>query len=381
MKLTKFGSLLIPLFILSCFSIMCQKPLILPLVNAYKKQEPISTKEFIKSFTYVPLETSPQCLIGANPKFMITDKYVIITDQGNHCLLFDKSTGKFIQSIGHYGKDPGGYRTTNRAFLKENNTTIYFLGWKNELIKYSLDGKALGNVPIPNFNESFTDAFIPDNYTSLPNNLIACNIVNTNGIQKKLLMIFDETGKEVRSIPNWNLQKEHKFSLSIGDVSFYKYNDKILYNEIFNDTIFSLLPDKVVPYMILDRGKLRLKVGTRNSQDVERILHRGFLESEKYICFDFWGIKNKTYFALYNKSTSKLKVCEFNAGIKNDTDGFVPFLPKVNYGEELVGLVQASELVSWFENNKANQDSLPTVIKKLSSYKITDNPILIIGKL
>ena len=46
----------------------CQKLPVLQLEDAYKKQEPINSNEFIGSVKYVPLETSPNCLIGANPK-------------------------------------------------------------------------------------------------------------------------------------------------------------------------------------------------------------------------------------------------------------------------------------------------------------------------
>lgn len=127
----------------------------LQLESAYQKQENINSSEFIETLNYIPLETSPDCLIGANPKIYMTDKYFIILDNQNHCYLFDKSNGKYIRQIGHYGKDPGGYRSVSGLY-NELTSTLYFSDWKQNLIKYSLDGKEIGSVPIPNYNDDFT---------------------------------------------------------------------------------------------------------------------------------------------------------------------------------------------------------------------------------
>jgi len=379
MKVLILRPFLIIWFSIISYSSFSQKIPVLALDDAYKRQESITTNEFIDSFTYIPLETAPQCLVGANPKIYLTDKYLIITDQQNNCFLFDKITGKFIRTIGHYGRDPGGYRNA-RGFFNESTSTIYFSGWKNDLIKYSMEGESLGSVPIPRYNDSFTDAFIPDKYDYLDNNLIACNIINTNGIQKILIMIFDEKGNEVKTVPNRNLTKEHKFSLSIGNMKFFHFDGNLRYFEIFNDTIFNLQLDKVVPYMILQRGRYRYTRENRRS-DADKILPRTFSESEKFIIFDFWGDKNKTFFTLYNKTTSKLKVCEFTFGIINDTDGFIPFLPKTIFKEDVAGLVQAADMISWFENNKGLTLKLPPDLKEFSSLELTDNPVLVIAKL
>lgn len=93
-----------------------QKLTVLNLEDAYKKQETIYSNEFINSVKYIPLETASNCLIGANPIIHSTEKYFIITDNQNHCFLFDRSTGKFIREIGHYGRDPGGFKS-NRGFF------------------------------------------------------------------------------------------------------------------------------------------------------------------------------------------------------------------------------------------------------------------------
>lgn len=157
-----------------CYVCKGQNLLMLSLEEAYKNKKLVSTKDFIDSFIYIPLETSPHCLIGANPKINLAEKYIIVTDQ-YQCLLFDRNDGRFIRQIGHYGKDPTGYKST-RGFINDLTKSIYFMGWNNNLLKYSFEGELLASIKIPHHSNSLTNTFIIENYTYLRQNLIVCNI-------------------------------------------------------------------------------------------------------------------------------------------------------------------------------------------------------------
>jgi hypothetical protein len=357
----------------------CQKLPVLQLEDAYKKQEPINSNEFIGSVKYIPLETSQNCLIGASPNINATEKYFIITDNQNHCYLFDRFTGKFIREIGHYGKDPAGYRS-NRGFFNEMTATIFFTGWKGDLLKYSLEGKYLGSILIPNFNDGLTDSYVPDRFEYLDNNLIVCNIINTNGLLKTLLLIFDVNGKEIKTIPNRKPLIEHTLSISVGDVKYFHFKNKLYFNEYCNDTIFNVSLKSAEPYLIMDRGKL---IPTReNRSKVNDIIQtRAYFESEKFFLITLWIRGSNDNLAFYNKSTSKLKVCNFETGFKNNTDGFVPFIPKGIYNDELLGIIQQQDISLWLEKNKALKDKLPKELKDLTLKDPADNPTIAIAKL
>lgn len=358
---------------------ICQRLPILRLEDSFKKQEPINSNEFISSIEYIPLETTPNCLIGANPKIHLTEEYFIITDNQNHCFLFEKSTGRFIREIGHYGKDPGGFRS-NRGFFNEITSIIYFSGWKGDLLKYSLDGKYLGSVSIPNYNDGFTDIYMPDRLEYLDNNLIACNIINTDGLQKTLLLIFDENGKEINTIPNRKPLIKYNLTISVGDVVFYHFKNKLYFNEYCIDTIFNVGLKNAEPYLIMDRGKL---IPTReNRTKVNDIIQTtAFFESDKFFFINLWIRGSNDNFAFYNKGTSKLKVCSFETGVKNNTDGFVPFLPKAINSDELIGIIQQQDISLWAEKNSALKDKLPKELKDLTLKEPTDNPTIAIAKL
>ena len=357
----------------------CQKLPFLKLQDAYKKQEPINSNEFITSVKYIPLETTPNCLIGANPKIYLTEKYFITTDNQNHCFLFDRFTGKFIREIGHYGRDPGGFRS-NKGFFNEMTSTIFFIGWKGDLLKYSLEGKYLGTVIIPHYNNSFTDTFFPDKFEYLDNNLIVCNIINTNGLQKTLLLVFDEDGKEIKTVLNKKPLIKHDLSISIGDMRYFHYKNKLLFNEFCNDTIFNISLKNVDPYIIMERGKL---IPTSENRVIgnNKIETFSFFESDKFFFINLWTKEGNDNLAFYDKETSKLKVCNFTTGFKNNTDGFVPFLPKAIYNNDLVGIIQQQDISLWTDKNSAIKDKLPKELKDLTLKDQTDNPTIVIAKL
>jgi len=359
------------------YSCYCQKITVLPLQDAYKKPEPITSKEFVESFTYIPLESSPASFIDANPKINLTSEYIIVINF-KKCLLFDRFSGKFLREIGHYGRDPGGYLGTSSGFYDEPTSAFYFKGWKDELFKYSLKGDKIGSVPHPaEGGLSFT--LTPEQFNYLGDSLIVCNILNTNGIQDKLIMIFDEKRKVLRTIPNRNITKEQATHLSIGSLNFFHYDGKLLYSEIYSDTIFHLTSDKVVPYLIWEKGPFRASRIFHMSPP-ETITTRVFFESKKYVSFTFSPFDDR-FFALYDKSTSKLKVCKIPLGIKNDIDGFMPFIPVAIHNEELIGLIQAIDVVGWFERNKVTKEKIPQSVEKLSAIEVTDNPVVVIAKL
>jgi len=363
-------------FIFLNWNCNAQKTLIIPLEHGYLHQEEITTQDFVESFIYIPLETTEECLIGANPKIDLTENNIIITDT-RQCLVFDRNSGKFIKQIVHYGIDPGGYIST-QGFYNDYSGSFYFLGWNNNLIKYSAGGKQIGSVPIPSYNNSFTNTFLPEKFTHLNENVIVCNILNINGIQNTLLLIFDEKGKEMMTVPNYYRTKEHKPGISSEEVNFFHFNGMLFFNEIFNDTIFRIKTNRIEPYIIYKREKYKISRENRGLP-TEKIWIKNFLESDKFIAFNFFGYNYGTYFALYNKETTKLKVCELGTGIKNTTNNFLPFIPMELFQDRLVGLFQPIDLEKWIDENKDRVKSIPQELQRILLTKPTDNPIVIIS--
>ena len=160
-------------------------------------------------------------------------------------------------------------------------------------------------------------------------------------------------------------------------LKFAHNRDNLLYYQDYNDTVFSVTVSKSKAYLILKRGRYMPVKGDYNTEAINIM---DYFESQKFIFLNFF-VHRKSYFALYDKSDSKIAVTESTSGIINNTDAFLPFKPSSVFKEELIGIIQCTDLMSWFEKNPGLKEKLPPDLKKFSSKQPTDNPVIVIAKL
>lgn len=216
-QLFDFGRILRVVLSLSFFIMIPFKTLVsqgiceLNFSGAYKNPSEISLSDFIESLQYIRLETSDESLVGNNPEIYVTDRFVI-TRTFRKCPLFRREDGKFIREIGHYGKDPGGYKT-NIGLFNELSSVYYFRGWKRDLVRYSLEGSYLGSLTIssPVLNDSFFP--IPDAFSYLSDSIMICNHICLDGTEPNSFYFFDDKGELLKTIPNWMRLKNKQNSV------------------------------------------------------------------------------------------------------------------------------------------------------------------------
>jgi hypothetical protein len=367
-----------------CNSIFCQQIPVLNLTQSIEHPENISLSDFVESIAYIPLATTYDCLVDKNPKVFVTSDY-IVTVTTFRCLVFNRKNGEFIREIGHYGRGPGEYQSTS-GFFNECIPAYYFTGWNGYLVKYTMDGVYRGNVKIPGYKDSFDSPSFPMNYSYINDSIIVCDFLIATGTESNSLMIFNENGKVLKTIPNRNILKtKQKIVLRTGEMSFHHFNNNLFFQSTYNDTVFQISVDKITPYFILSRGKhsppFESKWWSLGKQLQSNFISQPlYSESKRFISFNFYLSKNK-YFALYDKSLKSLKVVDNNTGVKNDIDGLINItFDSMNYEGELIGLLQANELVNWIEKNPEKLKVLNTGLQKLKNIKMEDNPVVVIAK-
>jgi hypothetical protein len=105
-----------------------------------------------------------------------------------------------------------------------------------------------------------------------------------------------------------------------------------------------------------------------------------YSENKRFILLNFY-LGRERYFALYDKSLKLLKVIENRSGINNDVDGFIDLsFDYLNSEGELIGIIQANDLVNWIEKNPEKFKLLNPGLQKLQNVKMTDNPVIVIAK-
>lgn len=383
----KIQYIIILLFNIFCqySNVFCQKFPVLDLSSAIEHPTSITLSDFVESITYIPLSTSDDALVDQYPLLYATKDY-IISVKSKKCLLFDRKNGFFVREIGSYGRGPGEYRST-LGFFNDDLPTFYFKGWNGNLIKYTVDGVFRGNIHIPGYNDSFDSPTYPMNYSFINDTLIVCDLLIALGTETKSMLIFNENGKLLKSVPNYNiLQTKQRYVLETGAGNFYRFNDNLFYQNKYNDTVFQVSVDGKTPYIVIDRGKYSPPFESKwglidNKRHYNFISMSKFSENSRFMMFDF-NYNGGKYFALYDKSVKSLKVAHNPAGIKNDVDEFLDLsFSYLNSEGELVSYIDAVDIINWIEENPKKFKELKTELQFLQDIEITDNPVVVIAKL
>lgn len=353
------------------------------LEEAIEHPQTITTRDFIKDVTYVRLSTSSDCLVGVNPKISVTKSYILITTD-RKCLLFDRYSGTFIREIGHYGKDPGGYRYAY-GFFNESTLTCYFIGWNHDLVIYTLDNVYKGVLKVPGSDSSSEYALEPGDYSFINDKVYVFNALWLTGKEPFSVIVFDEKGKRVFSVPNRNFQsKDYPLMVVTKEVRFHRFNSNLYFQDRYNDTVFKLGQNMISPAFILDRGKRKPLFESRwwpleKWQKAGFILQPEYFESRRFVSF-YFDYNNSKYFAFYDKQLKITKVGIVGAGIENSSDGFINLgFSSINESGELSGLIQPYEIMEWIKQNPAKFKALSPELKKLGEINAEDNPIVVIA--
>lgn len=381
----RFSILLYLCFIISITNdIFSQQIPVLNLSSAIEQPDNITLSDFVESITYIPLVTTYDVLIDKYPRIFVTKDY-INTVTTNKCLLFNRKDGSFIREIGRLGRGPGEYQST-RGFFNDVLPAYYFTGWNGNLVKYTMDGVHRENVKIPGYENNFVSPSVPMNYSFINDSIIVCDFLIALGTESKSLMIFSEKGNVLKIIPNHNILKtKQNFVLTTGESSFYRFNNILFFQNMYNDTVFQVAVDRITPYFVLNRGKhsppFESKWWTFEKKLKSNFISQPtYLENKRFISFNFYLGRDK-YFALYDKSKKVLKVVDNKSGIKNDIDGFIDLsFDYLNSEGELIGLIQANDLVNWIEKNPEKFKVLNPDLQKLRDINMTDNPVIVIAK-
>ena len=195
--------------------------------EAISKEKEVAINEIIQGdIEYVQLEANKKCLLGNSIRLYANDS-LIIAIAFRQMFLFDRSTGKFIREIGHYGRDPGGYRNTVYSFpYNEIKNTYYAQGWgSNQFEEYDKNGHLNKSNKAPVNTQSLA-IFNDSTYVAY--------IGNYSGNEKTKLVIIDAKQNVIKKYPNY---QEYPPSLNVTKWRsswFYKFESDLLFFEQFS---------------------------------------------------------------------------------------------------------------------------------------------------
>jgi hypothetical protein len=337
--------------------------------------------EIFTDITYVQLQTGNDIMIGNNPEISVVDDFIIVKD-GDNCFLFNKDDGSFIRTIGAKGRGPNEFRSSRGGFVNPIKKRIYFLGLQGALLEFDFEGRFHREISMPGFSNSNTNPFFSDHYTFIDNQIIAY-INNPKGTEDKLLIIYTEDSEIVNVHNNSNILPEKTFTITYEESQFYHYRNQLFFKEIYNDTIYKVTYEQLLPHMVLHTGDYlipyELKWGIQRSfSTLIGILN--LIETSSHLFFRF-SYNNDYFLGCFDKTTEKLSVSDWDSGIMDDIQNFIPFIPlKALNDDEVMGYTDAWKVVQWFKDNPEKAAQLPPHLKKLESLTESDNPVVMIAR-
>lgn len=339
------------------------------------KEYSVNLSQFASEISYLPLENKKECLVGPGVNFYIYDS-AIISCAHHQIFTFNSKNGKFLRSIGEYGKGPDGFMNSKNSYIKNGEIIITAIGWKYPLIEFSLDGRILNKLKLERY---------PRDMAWLDDNLYAIYYQKNSNSDSLRIQIYDSNkNKIVSTFYDSRIFKDTPRVTMFG-AFFYYYGNGLFIKEYFNDTVFQVTPEKLIPMVVFKSGKYSPPFYEKDTFDfVQYHSINTILETDNLIFFRL-HLKKRTYYCYFDKRTNQVMIpnCHFQInGFENDMDGFMSFYPiTISNRNELIGFLEPYQIKQWFDENPEKAKKLPLRIQRFRNIKETDNPVIMIVKL
>jgi hypothetical protein len=365
-----FPFVLLLLVSLTSFSQPKSKPKVYELPAKTWPTQAVTMDNVVASIRFVPLETTPSCLVGEINGLCLTDKGIYILTRDMKLLCFDLS-GKFIWSINRKGEGPGEY-VNLRGFTVTDKELVLMDSRGKKLIFFSLDGKYIREI------NKITTGF---NIAYLGNERLAMGYgrANTSQDHKGQLSIVKLNG----TIENSYFPFDRDEGMGMFSSFTTGSDGKVFYHADLDPTIYEISGKAIdtllrydfklpVAHSFREVGLAAEHVGIRRIMDTKTSFAAKLESKEESV---IWLKDNKS-------GNSKLFYVSGPGGTLGTCHGFPIYAPSwsgrnefidINDGvqmKEILGKINAADL-AWLRKNAPGF----SVIEKVNE---DDNPVLVL---
>ena len=342
---------LFPLLFVKCKSKDNFKETVKYKIDLSEKNIVKNDSSLFESVEYIPLELTPQSLIGEIHKILaVNNNFYILDRQFAKAIAVFDSKGKFQFAIQSNGKGPGEYLYIY-DFDVDSNGNIYVLdlGIK-KVIKYNEKGS---------FQNEFKLDFNPLEFAFLDSTNFAFYRILKNGkILYNLSILNKKNQKNENYFPYRKIFDDKKIPLN-SKFHLYRSDNKINFSLYFSGMVFSIENANLTPYVKFqsfietssefDAVKQKLNTGKKiKSNDIKLI--KDIYENNRLIIFST-GNNNSI---IYSKTSDK--VMENNFADKRYL-GSTSFLGV--YADRFISYIDPT-IASYFHNWERSVESCKT---------------------
>lgn len=253
--------ILIIVYFLFIFLGGCTSKEIPKIVFDIDEQKSCDISELFTDREIVFLETNKESLLGWISKIIRFDDKIYILDRGANSVVIFDTTGKYISAIRPSGRGPREYMgLSDFAIDRENQRLIIHAHRPGKLLFYDLEG---------HFKNEMSYKPLVSAMTCDSGRLILVNSLE-KGLSYFTFLTFDEQGKVLKKQSSSFTEKINSNQFTMG--SLLLNSEKLTFARRFDNTLYTLEGDKVIPRYLLD---------FQNHNVPERLCAPGEEEEEK----------------------------------------------------------------------------------------------------
>ncbi len=328
-----------------------------------------------KEVSYIPLETTSECLIQKIYKVEFSESYIFIRDY-EKLLQFDKN-GKFIRQIGSSGRGPQEYSYFRDFCINPQQEEIYMIcNYPSRLVIHDFNGVFMGSIKL---------SFKPAKIILKDNHDLMYYLWNHPGQVNPSWVITNLTGIVATSFKN-SLLRSNIPGFGVSSTPLYKFKKSIHFMEFGIDTLYYFKDndnDKT-PLAIISLGNLKLEPDiklTPGAKLIEKLRISSIHENNEYMFI--WlgkGVTDGRMCAIFNKTNGSVTFLKDNLFI-NDLDGGPGFWPRQIFDDSiLVDYIDAFNLLKENPGALKRKENYATI--KLNNLKKqlteTSNPVIML---
>ena len=361
-----------------------------------KSKETIGLSQIAANVEYIKLETKDDCLLwGGLKRYLFTDTFIFVSNR-DHILKYSRD-GKFIRKIGAPGRGPGEIDLiVTMSIIPDQKLIIVETNVGRKLLYFTFDGDFIKTLEFKSF-VPYIKVLRDGKYLTHDD--------GDSGKNKYTFCLVNEKMDTLSSVKNYNhWVYTSNIMIGIGFPQFepyYEFGGRNYFKAMYNDTVFSVSANKIIPNYFIDFGKYRLpselrpeRLGPENIQqfrDKSQNYYFGsvFEAANKIFLSSYCYGKGDPRYLLFEKEnqtgTLILNESGKSTGFINDWDGGLDFWPTGSVNDNQVFMpINILTLQKDLDRIKTNKESIKfpekqqQLIKMVSESDPFNNPILMI---
>ena len=388
---------------------------VIDIENAIQNPQELLLSDFGEKISYVLLETTDESLVKllSSSKMIVTDQYIFIGENHSPILCFERTTGKFLRTIGSLGQGPGEYQNPSEMEVDAEAKRIYIRVAPSHYLCYDFEGEFLHTLTLPGERTFMMGAhYFADNKAYGYGNILNEGATNQayayrlpKGICTDSLTLTEPASKKSKGVARMRgaeayggsfFMVEHKDGTWTAgnrmNGTFQSLNGKLFHKDLFCDTLFQmkgLHREKAIAAFHLGSYGDYERYETAKNMEGKYLLPRVLYDGERIyftLFTDMYNMQSLTKklqtksvrpgCGIYNLRTGEVKVQKDYMYLQHPDEG----MPKaciytLSTDGHWVAVYQAEKLVEARENIPAEKQ--PEWMKNL---KEDDNPVILMIK-